>query len=135
MAMDNSTGWLGRLGLLALCAPLLHGGFLALSDPEAMAALFRIAGRGPLQGGNASMMVVNAVAAAVVILFAGKPRRYAAAWLAGITLLGAFGVFPFWTRSGVAATVTLQQFLSLGGFAAAFLLISLGLGTDDRDAA
>jgi hypothetical protein len=124
--MEHSSGWVNRALLLALCAAWMQGGFIALSDPATMAALagggLHIAKAGPAMG----LMVINALAATVMVLFEGKARRLGALWLGLVSVLGAVMVHRFWTLHGVAFTLSLQGFLGMVGFGAAFLMVSRG---------
>lgn len=119
----ETTTWQARLALLLLCAPILHSGFITLSEAEAARQMF--ASTGMKAGAGAEIMaLLNALAAMLVVLFEGRGRRLGAWWLAAVLLLGGLLVFPFWARSGVAWTLTLQSLLGSLGYAAAFLLVA-----------
>ncbi len=126
--MEHSSHWVNRALLLALCAGWMQGGFIALSDPETMAMLaggqLHVAKAGPAAG----LMVINALAATAMVLFEGQARRLGALWLGLISILGALMVHRFWTQHGVAFTLSLQGFLGMVGFGAAFLMVARGGG-------
>ena len=130
--MEPSSAWLARLALLLLCAPVLHGGFLAISEPAAVQLLLHSAGAE--RAGPVLLTVLNAAAAMLVVLFGGQARRLGSVWLAVTTLLGALVTYPFWSRSGLGASVGLQQFLGLAGYAAAFLLVAEFFNAPDETA-
>jgi hypothetical protein len=124
--MEHSSGWVSRVLLLALCAGWIQGGFIALSDPAAMAVLsggpLHVAKAGPAMG----LMVINATAATAMVLFEGQARRLGALWLGLISILGAIMVHRFWALHGVEFSLALQGFLSMIGFGAAFLMVARG---------
>lgn len=124
--MEHSSSWVSRVLLLALCAGWMQGGFIALSDPAAMAVLaggpLHVAKAGPATG----LMLINALAATVMVLFEGQARRLGALWLGLISILGAVMVHRFWALHGVEFTLSLQGFLGMVGFGAAFLMVARG---------
>ncbi len=73
-------------------------------------------------------MLINAIAAIVMVLFEGQARRLGALWLGLISILGALMVHRFWTRHGVDFSLSLQGFLGMIGFGAAFLMVARGGG-------
>jgi hypothetical protein len=124
--MDHSSAWVSRALLLALCAGWMQGGFIAFSDPAALAALsggqLHIAKAGPATG----LMVISALAATVMVLFEGQLRRLGALWLGLVSILGALMVHRFWGLHGVEFSLALQGFLGMVGFGAAFLMVARG---------
>ncbi len=130
--MEQSLSWVNRALLLALCAGWMQGGFIALSDPGTLAELaggqLHIAKAGPAAG----LMVINALAATVMVLFEGKARRLAALWLGLVSILGALMVHRFWGLHGAEFTLSLQGFLGMVGFGAAVLMVARSGGEASR---
>ncbi len=122
--MEQSSTWVTRALLMALCLGWMQGGFIALSDPATMAVLagghHHVAKAGPVAG----LMVINALAAVAIVLFEGKARQLGALWLGLVSILGAVMVHRFWQQQGVEATLSLQGFLGMIGFGAAFLMVA-----------